>query len=490
MSIYDDSIIKIRKCGHGLMKHLLTAIVALLFFKCSSFAQAPVTLAVNTVVKGRTIPSDFIGLSFETGSLLPNYAGVNGYFFDSTNVQLLTLFRTIGVKSIRVGGGTVDNPAIPIPDESDIDAFFGFARAAGVKVIYSLRLAKGDPVEDAQIAKYIWTHYRNELADYAICNEPDYKKRWDPSVAYYPTYLPKWRRFAQVLKDSVPGAIIGGPDAARWKWGVRFARDERGTGQVASIFFHYYVAGVTRGKTPRELIDSMMSSGLDAVNYPEHFRSAESIGLPYRFTETNSYVTGLPEAWHYHNSYSTFATALYALDFMHWWAMAKGCEGVNFHTLQWKYNGTVYRDAKGDYEVYPMGYGIAAFNIGGHGTVDTVSMSNPYRLNMTAYAVSSPGGELFVTVINREHGPTKRDAEVNIRVPGRADSVMYLRAPGNVVSDLSGITLGGAQISSSTSWHGRWMVVNTTNLRACRILVPASSAAIVKISGAVTTHLR
>ena len=65
--------------------------------------------------------------------------------------------KLLGVKSVRVGGNTCDNPAVAVPSEKDIDNFFAFAKAAGVKVIYTLRL-KGatDTAPAAKIVKFLY----------------------------------------------------------------------------------------------------------------------------------------------------------------------------------------------------------------------------------------------------------------------------------------------------------------------------------------------
>ena len=109
---------------------------------CMSFAtalaQSPVTITVDTTSHGYEIPRDFSGLSFETGSERPNNAGTAGYFFSGSNTELITLFRNIGLKSLRMGGGSVDTEAAP--SNEAIDNLFAFAQAAGVKVIYSVRM--------------------------------------------------------------------------------------------------------------------------------------------------------------------------------------------------------------------------------------------------------------------------------------------------------------------------------------------------------------
>ena len=100
----------------------------------------PVTVTIDVGHPGPAVPDDFAGLSFERGPLLsPGNAGVSGNLFSPDNNSVITLFRNLGLGSLRIGGGTVDQ-LIPAGTGSDgltgIDNLFAFAAAAGVKVIY------------------------------------------------------------------------------------------------------------------------------------------------------------------------------------------------------------------------------------------------------------------------------------------------------------------------------------------------------------------
>lgn len=463
---------------------------AYFLFSAVAMGQSPVKVTIDTRTPGALIPADFSGLSFETASLRYDNAGVNGYFFDSTNTQLLTLFRELGIKNLRIGGASVDS--ITTPSHRDIDALFRFARAAGVKVIYSLRLLNGDPPQDASAAKYIWDNYRQYLDCFAIGNEPNIYAGKDPQITDFSSYLAKWKTFAAAIIDSVPDARFGGPDNDTHGalWGTNFAYYELGTGIVKSIFFHYYVGQGADGKTAQELIDEMLSPTWVANYYPAQYRASggmvSAIGFLFRFTESNSYYThsgslGVP------GGNSGFATALFALDYMHWWA-AHNCAGVNFHTFMWKYNGTVYRDTNGDYQVYPIGYGIMAFNLGGHGHVQPVTISNSDSLDLTAYAVMDTNA-LYVTIVNKEHGSDARNASVTISANGLSDTAaaVYLTSPGNSDSATAGVTLGGAAINDSGSWQGKWTALDSAETGEYVLDVPASSAAIVMIPGTLAS---
>src|SRR5215471_18268141 len=132
-------------------------VLPLSLFAAGEFTQpSPVAVQVAEQGGAPALAPRFLGLSYETSTLLPE----NGrYYFDSGDQDLVRMFRTLGVKSLRIGGNSVDDTTIAIPQEKDIDALFGFARAAGVKVIYSLRLKKGDTAASARTARYIADHY-------------------------------------------------------------------------------------------------------------------------------------------------------------------------------------------------------------------------------------------------------------------------------------------------------------------------------------------
>ena len=182
------------------------------------------------------VPGDFAGLSFERGPLNPGNAGVAGYLFSPANDSLVTLFRNLGLGSLRVGGGSVDQ-LIPAGLGSDgftgIDNLFAFAAVAGVKVIYTFRLLSpgAAPIDDlksinAQAAGYIWRHYREHVDTFAIGNEPDWHAfhtyaghPLDPAIyeeisgvpgSAYPSYLTYWQGFADAVGEAAPGALLVG----------------------------------------------------------------------------------------------------------------------------------------------------------------------------------------------------------------------------------------------------------------------------------------
>jgi hypothetical protein len=444
-------------------------------------------VTIGLQAPGVAIPADFIGSSFGMKTLLPDKAGA--HFFSATNAPLITLFQNLGIRHLRMGGTTVESPpTVAIPGNPDIDNLFAFAQAAQVKkVIYSLRLLETDAAQhyaetDAAIAKYIWTHYRPYLDCFALGNEPDRRAVYgqDLAITNFATYRSKWRQFATAITDAVPEATFAGPDAGSGNvyWTTHFAKAEKNSGILRVVTEHYYVGGAGRGMTAQQGIEAMLSSDWLTANQKLYNKMAAPVladGLPYRFTEANDhYSGGVPGAS------DTFTGALWALDFLHWWA-AHDASGVNFHNTQWVVNDVITPDANRRLMVNPKGYGLKAFDLGGHGSVEPIAIANPDGINLTAYAVRG-AGEHFVTLINKGHGPGAREAQVTLAAPGAAKraEVIFLTAPDGDAAAKAGMTLGGAAINADSPWRGKWKPLPAGHGQYA-VKVPAVSAAIVRI---------
>ena len=460
-----------------------------------SAAPMPVTVAI-TNSPGYAIPADFSGLSFGAVAELPGHGGVPGYMFNGTNEQLITLFKNSGLHHLRLGGSTVEGTNAAVPDRTAIDDVFAFAKAADVKVIYSFPLLNGDSSSNAATAKYIWSRYQPQLDCFAIANEPDIKRYiyppfgsgTDPAITNYASCLDRWRKFAAAIVAVAPGATFAGPDAANHAWAPMFARDEKNSGIVSLITQHYYVGGRPYiGEGPDtipvpEAIDNILSTNWVAAKYPALCKSTlvpvQGIGLPYRLTESDDYLKGIP------NASDSFASALWALEYLHWWA-AHGCVGVNFHNTEWLKTDTVYfDDASQSYQIHPKAYGVKMFELGSEGRVEPVEIANTNELNVSAYAVGS-AKSLCVTILNKEHGAGARDAAVTLAPTGFASgpaAVMFLSAPNGDAGATSGMTLGDGTITNDAPWQGKWTPLKPNEAGQLSVEVPAASAALVKIT--------
>lgn len=498
-------------------------------------AAHPVRIRIDAAHAGPLVSRDFAGLGFERGPLNPGNAGVAGYLFSPANDSLVTLFRNLGLRSLRIGGGSVDDmfPAGAGDDGfSGIDNLFAFARVAGVKVIYTLRLLspRAKPIRDlrtvnARIAGYIWRHYRENVASFAIGNEPDWHAFHtydghpaDPAIyeqvsgvpgSAYSSYRARWHSLAAAVTDAAPGAPLSGPDTGAYgtltytpspdagvSWTERFASDERGSGRMADITQHYYVGAGPGTTTAQQAISNMLSAewvsgtaiGTQPASttytpypwlYSNNLAPVVTSGLRYRLTESNDYLGGVPGVS------NAFASALWALDYLHWWA-AHAAAGVNFHNKQWLYTDTIVPDPAGadaGYAVTPKGYGIKAFTLGSAGQVKPTVITNADGINLTAYCIGT-AGEDYVTVINKTHGAEAADAAVTILPSGPVlPSAQFLTlasgAPGDATPARA--TLGGATITGDTLWSGKWDVLTADPQDGISLTVRAATAAIIRI---------
>jgi hypothetical protein len=499
-------------------------------------AQVPISITVDTTSHGYAIPPDFSGLSFERGTENSGNAGVSGYFFSPSNTQLITLFQNIGLRSLRVGGGSVDDE--PLVTNTANDNLFQFAAAAGTKVIYTVRMLNTHNSfpdlkdQDAAIDGYIWQNYRGLVSNFAIGNEPDwhnpYHTAGDPAIyettpgvagTAYPSYLADWRAFAATILAATPGAKFSGPDTGAYttftysngeSWTQRFAQDEASSGLIADITQHYYVGGSPSTTAATQAIDNMLSPAWlnDAAIgtqptgagdgktttyspypwlYTNNLAPVVALNLPYRLTEFNDYLTGI------NGASNGYAAALWALDAMRWWA-EHGAAGVNFHNKQWIYTDTIVPDpnpcsmACGDFQTTPKGYGIKAFNMGSHGYVEPVTLNNPGNMNLTAYAVGD-ARDLYVTVVNKTHDSTgdATDATVSISPTGYGPAscaAMTLTDGQDGNAALMTASLGGAAIANDSRWQGEWTPVSTDRNGHCSVTVQAASAVVVKLRAA------
>jgi hypothetical protein len=503
-------------------------------------AAHPVKIRIDAEPPGPVVPDDFAGLGFERGPLNPGNAGVTGYLFSPENDSLVTLFRNLGLRNLRLGGGSVDNmpPAGADGDFTGIDNLFAFARVAGVKVIYTLRMLNRNtnPIRDlemldAQVAGHIWSRYRENVASFAIGNEPDWHdfhsyagRPADPAIyeetsgvpgSAYPSYRARWESLAAAVAEAAPGALLSAPDTGAYSpltwtpspdagvsWTQRFAADERDSSRIADFTQHLYVGGDPGKTTAAQAISNMLSpewvhgtapgtqpARTTYTPYPwffdSHLAAVAAAGQRYRLTESNDYLGGVPGAS------DAFASALWALDYLHWWA-AHGAAGVNFHNKQWLYTDTIVPDpATGGarYKATPKGYGIKAFNVASAGQVRPVTIDNPDGANLTAYCVGA-AGEDYVTIINKTHGPRAAGADVTI-VPqgpgGPTAEVMTLvsEPPGDAAA--ASATLGGAAITGDGPWNGTWDALAGSQA-GISLTVKATTAAIVRIRHDRLTH--
>jgi len=487
----------VRIFSKSLFAALLVAGTVLCLVCAACFAAEPVVISVETRSPGARISENALGLSYETSLMLPDKEGKR--YFRPDNKPLVTMFKTLGIKSLRIGGNSVDAAEIPVPTVADIEPLFEFAKAAGLKVIYSIRLQDGDPQSAATLAKAIGDHYPQQLESFAIGNEPGYYKD-------YNIFRAKWKAIHDAILAAYPDARFCGPDQNPSPALFRdMARDFGGEAdRFVQVTAHQYPFGCAY-KNPGQrsdiskLIPFDGEASREKMLAPQAYDSYESVRqglasavagttISFRLTEVNSFwFSGLPGAS------DSYASALWGLDYLHWWT-SHGAAGLNFHTgdrtggaLSMPCSYAAFVTSGAGYEARPLAYGMKLFDLGGHGRSIKATAAAGVEKELVAYAVLDNDKNSFVTIINKAHGASATPTEVQLKFDAAADSseasAIFIQA---VRGDLAGgsedVTLGGAAIREDGTWNGRWIMLPVTDSGRATIVVnvPPASAVVVK----------
>jgi hypothetical protein len=470
------------------LRFVLVTVANLALLSVSAHPQnnPPIIVTIDPAASSFPIPDDYLGLSFETAATLPDNSGKYPYF-RADNAPLIALFKTIGIKSLRIGGNTSDRPGVAIPTTKDIDQVFAFAHAANVKVIYTLRLRQSDQQKAAPLAKYLMDHYKSDIECIAVGNEPNvYEKEYSRYRDDLKGYLA-----ALTAPGVAPDLKLCGPSTTPGHdavWSSSFARDFGPSGRVVWVTQHSYPAG--NGKKALDVDaerDKLLSPDFEQNSerlYQSFAPAVLATGLPYRIEETNSFYNGGAK-----DVSNTFTSALWALDYLFWWA-AHQSQGINFHTGDNVAAGeqqtpcwyATFWTKPERYDVHPIAYAIKAFDLASHGKLVGAKFGTE-EPEMNVYAVLRSDKSLYVTLINKNHGSSARPAALQLTLPkgyARAETIS-LAAPGNDIGATSEIKLGGSSITEKGSWSGLWSKAKITS-HSASLMLPPASALIVKLS--------
>ena len=446
-------------------------------------AGGRVHIAVAHDAAGQQIPSDFIGLSYESAAL------VGARYFTGDNRSVLGLIRLLGRDGvIRIGGNTSERTVWrasdgPVPQDSfvvtpaSINGLAAVLRMLGWKLIYGLNLARGTPDAAAEEASYVARAVGGNLLAFQIGNEPDGFGRWTavrPQTYDFNAYLAEWRAFRAAIAARVPQARFAGPDVASdTTWVGELAAQERE--DLVLLTRHYYAdgpagaPGVSLGKLLRS--DQQIVPMLD-----ELARVSRTNRLPFRIVEANSvFGEGQPGVS------DTLGAAVWALELMFELAAA-GAGGVNFHAgvhnlraSEDKAYTPIARSGNGRYRAAPLYYGMLAFAQAARGMLVPVRIS-PASDDLRAYAVRASDKTQRVVVINKDVGD---GVELKIDPgPDRVTAATLARLAGPSIDATKGITLGGANVDDFGQWTPAQQEAPVTG-NEITVDLPAASAVIV-----------
>jgi hypothetical protein len=342
-----------------------------------------------------------------------------------------------------------------------LDSLFAFARAASVKVIFTMRLVKdGDAAGAAALAKYIMDHYPDQMNCFAIGNEPNAINSF---TSDYKVYLDAFRKYSDAMLAVAPDASFCGPSAtgAATGWTRDFAGDFPPGSRVEFVTYHYYPGGnAARIVDPAEGRRKLLAPELlqACIKLADGFVPAVlAKGARYRLEEVNSIYNGGRL-----DASDTQAAALWALEFMYFWA-GRQCSGLNFHTGDYvareaentKCNYAAFWSTDAGYDAHPLAYGIKAFDLAGRGRLIPVKIEmNDQKLNVSAFATLQPDRNVTVTLLNK--GAEAADFVLAVAGKYSRCELVALTAPQNDSAAKTGITLGGAAIGENGDWNGNW----------------------------------
>jgi uncharacterized protein (TIGR03437 family) len=419
------------------------------------WAQTAVTITAIPQVPGIAIPNDFIGLSFETGSL------TSATGFPATDPVFQRMVAQIGPGVVRFGGNSVDKltawmrgqrtastPSGTITS-SDADRALGFVRAIGWRALYSLALGHGDPASDADEAAYVYQTASDVLWGLEIGNEPDlfHSNGLRPATYTVIDYIAEWQTYANAVRSSVPGAVLTGPAAAGSIGSFTTPFAQQTGSRIALLTQHLYPlapSALNPTASNAASIPHLLSAATRTTedNDGNQLQAiAQGQKIPWRMAETNSCYNGGELGVS-----NVFASALWGADYMFTLA-GRGAAGVNFHGGGTG-NYTPIAVSGSSVTARPLYYALALFRAAARGRIVPLTTA-ANGVNLTAYGALDADGTLRVLAINKD---TAQDAAVTISPGSGYAAAMGMRMTAPAIDATTGVTLGGAAVAADGSW--------------------------------------
>ena len=484
---------------------------------------------------GPAIPDNFVGMALSRSFI--NGAGSSAQVFNptwnpgtstTTWRQFTNILGQIGIHHWRtICGYSGDNPD---PTPAQDNQFFATLAASGVtNVIYTLHgFCESDSSDNIAAATNILLNSTDAplLESFALDNEPNFNINQEcPTTKWTePQYEAKWNMVYTQIEEGIgaaglPWAPFSGPEDGSdippnpgtntpQSWVLQFAIDEAPKQFFTMATQHDYDSGAqptspdALGMATTNLSPARVASWNQfftnllggAPAWPNDWYGHK---LRFRITEASAFDNGGGTgATDGNTNGQTFSTALWELDFCHWWAQ-RGCAGINPFNRPVDYSAPIQLSyTTGNWTAMPYAYGLKAFNMGGHGfpvTNTAAFFSNPSNINVTAYGVLSPDGHhLYVTVINKAFDAVGASAaSVMIPAPGNfsptnAQCLLLSSTPAGQDGNATNVQtayLGGATIPNSGKWNGTWSPLTPGNQGQMTLIVQPATAVIIDLQG-------
>jgi hypothetical protein len=452
------------------------------------------TVTVNLGATVGTIGPGFAGFSYEK-------THITNDSLNSTNKDLVGLYKLLGSPVIRLGADEVDNchwsgtgaaPGQPSGQPFTrsittgmVDELCSFLAATGAKVIYGVNFKSDDVSASAAEAAYVMGKCGASVSGFEIGNENNRFGTWA-------SLRSEWEAFASSIV-AIPGALLIGPAAGggdALSFSTPFAANESAKfgDKLVLLTQHYYAgtagtatATVARLQTP-DPDPPTSQDGLVGTESTMHTAAVTNkISQGYRLGECNTF------AGHGQMGVSdTLIAALWGLDLMFVTA-ERGGSGLNLHGGETGMDGSrpfyyepIMESGGVVIQVQPIYYAMLLLNLVGQGSVvsTTVASSNP---NFTAYALKA--SEFVSVVLDNKNAITAVSAQVSLGVPVSSASAIYLQGTpaGSLSVPAGSVTLAGAAVSAAGVWNRNAPFTQTTSGATVSVYVPPASAALVRV---------
>jgi hypothetical protein len=479
---------------------LLTWLGAVLFACASAVSAAGVASATVEIdldpskARAEEVPADFAGLSLEMQAVRAAFNTPKGHWLSAANTPFVTMLKTLGVRSLRIGGNTTERnapdggrPAKPYPSDADATHVGDFVNAIGGNLIWNLPVAaRFDPTSYSDYAARMLEDQAQKgytfKTVFQLGNEPDLFK---VSLEEYPS---RFEAYSQAL-DAALGerALYCGPSAAgatayaKWLAGEPKYREAARHARIAYVTQHWYPFGGANAFPNVEAAIAAMLAPAE-TRYARHYANwaapARQGGFRPRFDETNSMYNG-----GFEGASDSFAAALWALDYLSYFSHETELAGINFHNAGTAvYNSFAPARLAPTYSLQGVGYGLLAFAQHGQGRPVPRTIRNPKSVTLTAYALLHADGTETLRIINKTHGAASVDTTVVVDPGKRFEraEVMYLAVAGADAAAKTGITLGGRALEGDGTWAGGFTLPLKARKGRFPVSVPPTQAAIVR----------
>ena len=310
--------------------------------------------------KPRRMPSDFTGLSYESGQLY------NPEFFSPRNLSLINAFLGLSDNGVLRLGGHLSNitrwegvgqddvkqqrgvrhgiedywewPLVdPVVQRNKSGVITrkatanlrGFLDSVNWRLLYGLNFACGSAARAADEAEAVTALLGDRLVAFVIGNEVDGlgEDQFFRAKGYdFNQYFVEYEAWVKAIRGRVPHAKFAGPDTDGKvdTWVLDYAKRTRGDAVLLTSHFYGMGPASAPGMTAERLLRKV-NPELDAQIAGVRVASAAAGGTPYRMDEGNSCFGGGREGVS-----DAYASALWVADYMLQVACA-GFAGVNLH---------------------------------------------------------------------------------------------------------------------------------------------------------------